>query len=657
MDNKIVSVGNVGTVIFRAFLEETKTFTEAFIDVKLFIDKSEITVTLESASKAYGEADPEFGYEVNSGSLKNNETLVLTREEGENVGSYDIFPSVVNSNYAIEYSPASLNIEKASIVILADAQTKVYGVSDPVLSYSIVSGALASWDTLVLEREEGENVGNYPIYSTLDALNYNITYTGADLSVVQRDITVTADSQTKVYGEADPDLTYLIAFGNTVEGDVLEGSLIRESGENIGEYGIYSNLSNANYRITYIQNSLTITIADITLEIYNITKNFREDDPEFTYSITSENLFDRETIQNSIQRDSGEKVGVYQLRSDFTSENCNITIVAGSLQIQEIEPIVVTMDAKDITGTSVYIKGELISSGGVDVFQQGFLIGLSESDMVFEDSNKISKVVLSTLENFIKTEEALQSETTYYYRAFARNSKGRGFGEIKTFKTLDITAPIAPSIFTAATFTCPNNTETTSDNNFIIRGVSEPENVIEVFINGESVGFSDANTSGEWELDLSTIDQEDGNYQFTAIGTDLSSNSSILSEVYSLLISTENSDLDTIPDYCDEDIDNDGYIDATEIKFKRGYGISPNGDGVNDILVIKNIEDYPSNELTIYSRSGALVYKKNAYDNTWNGSNMFTNGNARLPEGAYFFALNLNVPGEQIVQGWIYIRY
>jgi gliding motility-associated-like protein len=74
-------------------------------------------------------------------------------------------------------------------------------------------------------------------------------------------------------------------------------------------------------------------------------------------------------------------------------------------------------------------------------------------------------------------------------------------------------------------------------------------------------------------------------------------------------------------------------------------------------LVVKEIEGYPNNELSVYSRSGALVFKANSYDNTWDGTNIFTNGRAKLPDGSYFFVLDLKTPGVDVVQGWIYIKY
>ncbi len=51
-------------------------------------------------------------------------------------------------------------------------------------------------------------------------------------------MTVTADPQTKTYGEADPALTYQITSGALVNGDSFTGGLVRAPGENVGSYAI-----------------------------------------------------------------------------------------------------------------------------------------------------------------------------------------------------------------------------------------------------------------------------------------------------------------------------------------------------------------------------------------------------------------------------------
>ena len=65
-----------------------------------------------------------------------------------------------------------------------------------------------------LSRDAGEDVGIYIIHQgTLDNPNYAITFVDGTLEITQRPITVTADSLSKVYGDADPALTYTITSG------------------------------------------------------------------------------------------------------------------------------------------------------------------------------------------------------------------------------------------------------------------------------------------------------------------------------------------------------------------------------------------------------------------------------------------------------------
>ena len=87
-------------------------------------------------------------------------------------------------------------------------------------------------------------------------------------------------------------------------------------------------------------------------------------------------------------------------------------------------------------------------------------------------------------------------------------------------------------------------------------------------------------------------------------------------------------------------------------------GISPNGDGKNDVLVIPCIEDFPENTIKIYNRYGAQIYQGNNYANTWGGkTNMgFPNSSALLPVGTYFYVLEINAL-DTSYQGYIYLNY
>lgn len=78
---------------------------------------------------------------------------------------------------------------------------------------------------------------------------------------------------------------------------------------------------------------------------------------------------------------------------------------------------------------------------------------------------------------------------------------------------------------------------------------------------------------------------------------------------------------------------------------------SPNGDGVNDRLILVGHGQFPQNRLEIFDRYGNEVFQMNGYDSSWDG----TGSNGALPKGTYFYILDLLGDGTQVTKGWIQI--
>ncbi|WP_214073019.1 cadherin-like beta sandwich domain-containing protein [Mucilaginibacter sp. dw_454] len=79
--------------------------------------------------------------------------------------------------------------------------------------------------------------------------------------------------------------------------------------------------------------------------------------------------------------------------------------------------------------------------------------------------------------------------------------------------------------------------------------------------------------------------------------------------------------------------------------------LSPNGDGKNDTWIVKDIDYYPNNTVTIYDHAGKVVYRKKGYSNEWDGS---TGSGAPLPQGTYYYILKLS-PDITAIKGFISI--
>ena len=78
---------------------------------------------------------------------------------------------------------------------------------------------------------------------------------------------------------------------------------------------------------------------------------------------------------------------------------------------------------------------------------------------------------------------------------------------------------------------------------------------------------------------------------------------------------------------------------------------SPNGDGDNETLTLVDHTSYQSNKLEIFDRYGNSVFQMDGYDSSWDG----TGKNGDLPNGTYYYILDLNGDGTEVVKGWIQI--
>lgn len=85
-------------------------------------------------------------------------------------------------------------------------------------------------------------------------------------------------------------------------------------------------------------------------------------------------------------------------------------------------------------------------------------------------------------------------------------------------------------------------------------------------------------------------------------------------------------------------------------------GFSPNMDGINDVFVIRGLENFPANKIEIYNRWGQKVFEASPYLNNWDGQSQtgISIGGNQLPNGTYFYLLNLG-NGSPIIKGTIYL--
>ena len=140
-------------------------------------------------------------------------------------------------------------------------------------------------------------------------------------------------------------------------------------------------------------------------------------------------------------------------------------------------------------------------------------------------------------------------------------------------------------------------------------------------------------------------------------------------------------DEDGTPNFLDLDTDMDGILDAEEglrdinrdsiydflqpntmpdstDEVKVYSGISPNGDGMNDFLIIYGSEQYPDNKLSIYNRWGNLIYEESGYGHNGVFFEGYASGSSTLlPDGVYYYVFEYRVETREVkmVQGFFQV--
>ncbi|MBQ6481419.1 MAG: DUF11 domain-containing protein, partial [Anaerolineaceae bacterium] len=297
------NVASAAVIVDAAGADVSAAYEVTYQDGLLNVLRRPVIVEAENKNKVYGEADPQLTAKVSG--LIGGDTInyELSREPGEDVGMYTITPSGddVQGNYEVIYRPGTLEITQRPLSIIAGSGSKTYdGRELTVQTFTTgegrdsegnpIGGGLIPGDNVVPESLTitGSiiNVGTETNRLASSAQitneagkdvtgNYSINYVNGLLTITPAAVVVKADDKTKVYGDADPELTAHVN-GLINENDVIEYSLSRAAGENVGNYTITptGEAQQGNYIVTYETGTLTITPKPLTITALSDTKPY-----------------------------------------------------------------------------------------------------------------------------------------------------------------------------------------------------------------------------------------------------------------------------------------------------------------------------------------------------------------------------------------------
>ena len=314
------------------------------------ITKRAITVSIEDKTSVYGEELLALTAKVTSGELvgeeKLSEIVMLRKAAGVNAGTYAISGAVNNNAVAANYNVTIVGsngnegvytITKRAITVTVKNANSVYGenLADISSGYDLSEGSMAPGESLdfislEIEKKAGEteirNAGTYSIIGKSLNGNYAVKFVGQDgkndygvYTIAKREITVTIDNKTSVYGENEVALTAsvtgaikLAAWDSNLYSVI---SLKKAEGKNVGSYAIDLTVANDNYSVTYNKNAVyTITARSVTVTVNDAASVYGNAESQLT---ATANLAkgDESKLYDIVElkRESGSMAGIYKI--------------------------------------------------------------------------------------------------------------------------------------------------------------------------------------------------------------------------------------------------------------------------------------------------------------------------------------------------------
>ncbi|MCH7400203.1 gliding motility-associated C-terminal domain-containing protein, partial [Belliella sp. DSM 107340] len=363
---------NTGTYPIALSGGSDANYAITLVDGTLTVGQKAVTITAEDQSKVYGESNPSltFAYDglVNGDEKISTEpSISTTATASSNTGTYPIALSGgSDANYAITLANGTLTVGQKVVTITAEDQSKVYGESNPSLTFAydgLVNGdeKISTEPSISTTATASSNTGTYPIaLSGGSDANYAITLVDGTLTVGQKAVTITAEDQSKVYGETNPSLSF--AYDGLVNGDEKIStepsiSTTATASSNTGTYPItLSGGTDSNYAITLVNGTLTVGQKAVTITADDKSKIYGEGNPSLTFAYDGLVNGDEKVVTEpsiSTKATASSNTGTYPITlSGGTDANYAITLVNGTLTVGQKAVTITADDKSKIYGES-----------------------------------------------------------------------------------------------------------------------------------------------------------------------------------------------------------------------------------------------------------------------------------------------------------------
>jgi uncharacterized repeat protein (TIGR01451 family) len=336
------------------------------VGASLTILPAPLTVTVNSASRLYGDPNPPFTGSIIG--IKNNDNITVTYSSAATpaspVGAYPITANLIDpagklGNYALTINNGSLTIAPAPLTVTINNATRLYGNANPAFSGTIsgLKNADLITATFSTTATAASPVGNYAITALLvdpggKLGNYSVTVNNGTLTITPAPLTFTVNNASRIYGNANP--TFSGTFTGLKNADPITAAFSSvDQTASVGTYPITATLVDPagrlpNYTVTVKNGTLTITRAPLTVTGFNGSRLYGDPNPAPTISGLKNN--DPITgAYNAASPTAASPIGTYTMvpvLNDPANKlaNYTVTLVNGRMTINRA-PLSVTVNS------------------------------------------------------------------------------------------------------------------------------------------------------------------------------------------------------------------------------------------------------------------------------------------------------------------------
>ncbi|CDO36499.1 MBG domain-containing protein [Novosphingobium sp. KN65.2] len=255
-------------------------------------------------------------------------------------------------NYTVSFNTASGSITPAAATITytANPVSSAYGDALAGLTGTESASGLFGSDTLATvttgtavystSASALSNVGNYAVTGSGlsgNSANYSFSFvqdpTNAIAhSVIARAITVNGDLRDRLYGDANPILTYTVGGAGLVNGDTLTGSLstAADTLSGVGSYAVTQGTlaASSNYALTYVDGSLSVTPRSLIISADPASRVQFDPNPALTYTVGGDGLVNGDSLAGALTTTAtiASPAGSYPITQGTLAASSNYTV-------------------------------------------------------------------------------------------------------------------------------------------------------------------------------------------------------------------------------------------------------------------------------------------------------------------------------------------